>query len=98
MLEALGKKSSLVIATGGGCVTRPENHSLLHQNATLFWLTRDLELLPSEGRPLSQTTPMEEMYRRREPLYRQFAHHIIPNRGTPEEAAAAILAKLEESV
>ena len=98
VLEALGKQSSLVIATGGGCVTRQENYPLLHQNATLFWLTRDLTLLPSEGRPLSQVTPMEEMYRRREPLYRSFSDHIIPNCGTPEDTAAAITAKLEEHI
>ena len=32
MLAELGKRSGLVIATGGGCVTRPENYhcSLLH--------------------------------------------------------------------
>ena len=36
VLLDLGKQSGLVIATGGGCVTRPENYPLLHQNGTIF--------------------------------------------------------------
>lgn len=50
VLAELGKRSGLVIATGGGCVTRPENYPLLHQNGTIFCLTRDLSRLPISGR------------------------------------------------
>ena len=41
-LAELGKRSGLVIATGGGCVTREENYPLLHQNSVIFWLERDV--------------------------------------------------------
>ena len=95
ILENLGKKAGLVIATGGGCVTRNENYRLLHQNGTLFWLQRDLKKLPDEGRPLSQVTKMEDMYQLRKHLYESFADHIIDNNRTPEAAAAEILAKWE---
>ena len=95
VLAQLGKKAGLIIATGGGCVTRPENYPLLHQNGSLFWLQRDLHLLPTEGRPLSQVTKMEDMYRLRKPLYETFADHSIENNHTPEAAAAAIQAKWE---
>ena len=97
VLAQLGKKAGLVIATGGGCVTRPENYPLLHQNGTLFWIQRDLNQLPSDGRPLSQITKMEDMFRARKPLYEQFADHIIRNDASPEEAVADILAKWEVS-
>ena len=90
VLEALGKGAGLVIATGGGCVTRPENYPLLHQNGTIFWLQRDPEKLPSDGRPLSQATKPEEMYRIRRPLYERFADHPIGNNTTAEAAAAEI--------
>ena len=96
VLAQLGKKSGLVIATGGGSVTREENYPLLHQNGILFWLTRDLNKLPSDGRPLSQMTRLEDMYRIRRPLYEAFADHIIGNDGAPEDAVAKILAKWEE--
>ena len=95
VLAALGKQAGLVIATGGGCVTRERNYPLLHQNGTIFWLTRALDKLPSEGRPLSQITKMEDMYRIRKPLYDRFADHRISNDGTPEAALAEILAKWE---
>ena len=97
VLEALGKRAGLVIATGGGCVTREENYPLLHQNGNLFWLTRDLEKLPSDGRPLSQATKMADMYRVRKPLYESFSDFTISNDRPPEAAAAEILAKWEES-
>ena len=95
VLEKLGKQAGLVIATGGGCVTRSENYPLLHQNGTLFWIQRDLAQLPSEGRPLSQITKMEDMFRIRKPLYEQFADHAIRNDTDMEAAVADILAKWE---
>ncbi len=81
VLAELGKASGLVIATGGGCVTVEKNYKLLHQNGTLFWLQRDLEKLPSDGRPLSQATKMEDMYRVRKPLYQAFSDHTADNNG-----------------
>ena len=96
VLAELGKKAGLVIATGGGCVTQEQNYPLLHQNGTVFWLTRDLDKLPSEGRPLSLATRMEDMYRVRKPLYRRFADHIADNSDTVEAAVAYIIAKWEE--
>ena len=95
VLEALGKRAGLVIATGGGCVTQDRNFPLLHQNGTIFWIQRDLDQLPSEGRPLSQVTKMEDMYRIRKPLYERFSDHIIDNNGAPETTVAEILAKWE---
>ncbi len=95
-LAELGKQSGLVIATGGGCVTRERNYPLLHQNGRIFWLKRDLGVLPTEGRPLSQTHKLTEMYAVRKPMYEAFADYVIDNDGTPGETLAAILAKLEE--
>lgn len=96
VLTQLGKQSGLVIATGGGCVTEPRNYPLLHQNGTIFWLQRNLEALPTNGRPLSQVVPLAEMYQARKPLYEGFADHTVDNNGTPEDTANAILSKLEE--
>jgi shikimate dehydrogenase len=69
----------LVIATGGGCVTRQENYNLLHQNGRIFCLNRELSALPTDGRPLSQAVKLEEMYRTRKSLYDHFADHQIDN-------------------
>lgn len=85
------KASGLVIATGGGCVTRNENYPLMHQNGRIFWIKRDLKALPVDGRPLSQKTDLEEMYKKRRPLYESFADEIVSSRETPELTAKAIL-------
>lgn len=98
VLETLGKRAGLVIATGGGCVTCEENYPLLHQNGTIFWLKRDINMLPCEGRPLSQSTKMEDMYRVRGPMYHRFADHCIDNNVTPDNTIAEILAKWEENL
>lgn len=95
-LENLGKQSGLVIATGGGCVTRERNYPALHQNGSIFWLERDLSLLPTDGRPLSQANRLEEMYALRRPMYEAFADIRVENAGSPEETVAEILSKLEE--
>ena len=94
-LDALCKESGLIIATGGGCITRQRNYPLLHQNGQIFWLKRDLDLLPTDGRPLSQANPLATLYQQRKPLYEAFCDHIIDNNGTAEETVASILACLE---
>lgn len=86
VLAELGARSGLVIATGGGCVTRPENKPLLRQNGKLIWVRRPVSLLPTVGRPLSQQSNLEEMARARFPLYAEFADDIIDNTATPEAA------------
>ena len=95
VLEQLGRQSQLIIATGGGCVTRGRNYPLLHQNSSIFWLTRDLELLPTDGRPLSQANRLADMYEVRKPLYQAFADYRINNNGDPEETIREIISILE---
>ena len=96
VLAELSKRSGIVLATGGGCVTREENHQLLRQNGTLFCLERALSLLPTQGRPLSQQEGLEALYRRRKPLYARFADHMIDNNGSAEDTLQQILNIWEE--
>jgi shikimate dehydrogenase len=95
VLAELGKQSGMIIATGGGCVTQERNYPSLHQNGTIFCLNRALEKLPMNGRPLSQSNKLEDMYRTRKPMYDHFADFHIDNNGEPEAAADAILKILE---
>ena len=89
-LAELGKQSGLVIATGGGCVTRERNYPLLHQNGTIFWLKRDLDKLPTDGRPLSQANRLADMYAVRKPMYEHLADCVIDNNGTVEGTLSVI--------
>lgn len=95
-LTELGKQSGLVIATGGGCVTKKRNYPLLHQNGYLVWLERDCSVLPTDGRPLSQANDLGKMYAARKPLYEAFADIRVENAGTPAETVQKILDALEE--
>ena len=95
VLQDLGKRSSLVIATGGGCVTMPENLPILRQNGTIVWLIRDISTLPTDGRPLSQNSDLQKMHEIRKPMYERFSDFSVSNESTPENAAEAILRQLE---
>lgn len=97
-LAKLAKRSSYVIATGGGCVTRPENLPILRQNGVILWVKRDISSLPSEGRPLSQSTPLEEMHRVRQPLYRSFADITVENSLSIESVVTQIIKQLEDGI
>lgn len=92
ILAELGAQSGLVIATGGGCVTRDENYPVLHQNGRIIWLQRDISLLPTDGRPLSQATALQEMYAQRKPFYERFADQMVVNDQNPNDIAAQIVA------
>jgi shikimate dehydrogenase len=97
VLAELGKRSGILLATGGGCVTRAENYPLLHQNGTIFCLERSLDRLPTDGRPLSQSNKLEEMYRIRKPLYDRFADHHIDNNHSVADTVQSILTLWEEN-
>ena len=94
VLEQLGKRSGIILSTGGGCVTRQENYPLLHQNGRIFWLRRDIAALPTDGRPISQSSDLNKLFEIRRPLYEAFADEIIENNGTLADAAGKILEKL----
>ncbi len=93
-VRTAGRMSRAVIATGGGAVTRARNLAPLSQNGKLIFIRRDLDKLPTDGRPLSQTNSLAEMYARRLPLYEAFADITVDNNGRPEETVAAILRAL----
>lgn len=85
------QKRGIILMTGGGVVMDSANHAPLHSNGRIYWLKRDLSLLPIEGRPLSQQNRLEELARIRMPLYTALAQCSIENNGSPEETAAAIM-------
>ena len=91
VLDLLGKQSGLVIATGGGCVTRAENYAHLHQNGHIVWIMRDINSLPTDGRPLSQQNKLEQMYDIRKPMYEAFADICVMNDREPNLVAEQIM-------
>lgn len=91
VLRELGKRSGLIVSTGGGCVTREENYEPLHQNGVIVWLQREIDRLPKEGRPISLRSDLHELYEKRRPCYERFADAVVDNNGSPEATVKAIL-------
>ena len=92
----LSKVTGAVIACGGGVVNREENYYTLAENGHIVFLNRDISLLPTDGRPVSQAVPPERLYRIRLPLYRSWCDDEIEITGnSPEETAAHIMDMLQ---
>ncbi len=91
ILRSVGAQSGAIIATGGGVVTRPENYPLLHQNGVIVWLKRDISVLDTSHRPLSQQNKLADLYAVRKPMYEAFADISAD---VDDDTAQTILEKL----
>ena len=100
VLSAISQRHSLVVATGGGVVTQPENWGLLH-SGIVIWLDvvpdQLLQRLNADStvRPLLQTADPEaalnELLNERRPLYAEADLTVVINEETPETVADGIL-------
>jgi shikimate dehydrogenase len=84
------KKSGMVLATGGGVVTRPENLDLLRQNSFIVYLKRELSELITDGRPLSRGVGVQALAEQRLPLYETWSDCAVQVEAKPEQTAARI--------
>lgn len=91
VLFDLCRQSGAVIATGGGAVTVPENHDILRQNSLVVFINRDVAVLPIDGRPLSQTNSLSEMFAHRLPLYRSVCDFEADGNGSIQTVTDRIL-------
>ncbi len=92
VLFECSKQSGLVISTGGGIVTVPQNLDLCRQNSFVVFLKRDLDKLETEGRPLSQgEDALKMLYKKRLPLYESFCDIAVENGSSPEKTADEII-------
>ncbi len=93
VLSEICKKSGLVIATGGGCVTVENNHDILRQNGYVVFIERELDKLATDGRPLSVN--VEKLWFEREPFYRSVADICVKSAENPEKTAEEILKRIK---
>ena len=103
VLNQIASWHSLVVATGGGVVTRPENWGQLHQGVVI-WLDAPeallLERLSGDPtpRPLLQADDpaarLQALVAERRPLYAQADLHIVQDGRPAEQVAAQILEAL----
>ena len=100
VLSAISQRHSLVVATGGGVVTQPENWGMLHSGIVIWLDVRPDQLLQrlnadSTVRPLLQTADPEAalnaLLNERRPLYAEADLTVVINDETPEAVADGIL-------
>ena len=100
VLSAISQRHSLVVATGGGVVTQPENWGMLH-SGIVIWLDvvpdQLLQRLNADStvRPLLQTADPEAalnaLLNERRPLYAEADLTVVINDESPEAVADGIL-------
>lgn len=78
------RQKDCVTATGGGVVKDRNNYYPLHETGRIYQIKRALSLLPSDGRPISQSMSLEKLYEERKPMYKFFRDAKIDNNRTPE--------------
>ena len=98
VLAEFCKKSSLVIATGGGAVTRERNFDIITQNSIVVFIERPLRFLSTRGRPLSQggIEALEKMYKARYPLYKKISDFSVTSQRTWQETTTLIEKELNK--
>ena len=105
VLNAIGQRHSLVVATGGGMVSKPENWGILHQGIVI-WLNPGREELlrrlhaDSGNRPLLQTEDPEAafdcLFAERLPLYAEADLHVEVGVEEPDGIALKIIELLPQ--
>ena len=103
VLNQIASWHSLVVATGGGVVTRPENWGQMQQGVVIWLDAPDallLERLSADPtpRPLMQSEDpaqrLAELMGQRRPLYAQADLHIVQDGRAPNQVAEQILEAL----
>lgn len=101
VIDELTQMKSIVLATGGGAVLRPENRAVLTKRGTVVYLHVAPEILlertrNDRNRPLLQVDnplqKIQELYQVRDPIYRQVADIVLD---IEQENHAVTFAKLQ---
>lgn len=107
VLAELSAYTRLVIATGGGIVSQPQNWSYLQQGLVI-WLNVPIELIYSRlkkdtTRPLLQTADplakLQLLMQERRPLYAEADLEIVVRPGEPaERVASRVIDRIPEAL
>jgi shikimate kinase len=99
LLECAARDPS-VVSCGGGVVLEPANRVTLRATGVVVFLSVPLDVLatrvaPAEDRPLIRHEgDLERLLGLRDPLYREFAAHVVDASAPPEHVAEAIHGEL----
>lgn len=103
LVRVAGASDPSVVGCGGGVVLEPANRVTLRATGVVVYLDVPLSQLkervvPAADRPLiHEHGDLERLLAAREPLYREFAAHVVDGSGSPDAVAAAIEEELRWS-
>ncbi len=98
-IARLTQRPGIVLSVGGGAILLEENRRALRQNAAVFLLTRDLEKLPLDGRPLSKDpAALRKLAEVRGPLYQAVCDFAVSNNAALSDTLEKVLALLGEEM
>jgi len=95
-LSEVASRDPSVVSCGGGVVLEPANRITLRATGEVVFLSLPLEVLRARVRPAAERPlireegDLERLFREREPLYREFAAHVVDGSGSAPDVAAAI--------
>ena len=87
--------SGTVISLGGGTVLDPSNVTKLKKNGVMIYINRDLELLSTDNRPLSQTQGVRALYEQRKDIYQKVKDAEVDNNSDLDSASKEIIKAYE---
>jgi shikimate kinase len=99
-LSEAATRDPSVVSCGGGVVLEPANRVTLRATGEVVFLSVPVEVLASRVRPAAERPliraagDLERLFAEREPLYREFAAHVVDASGPPVEVAEAIEGEL----
>ena len=107
-LQSLQERSRVLIATGGGIVTQPQNIPIMKGLAPVIWLTASEDVIfervsRNKQRPLLQTPnprgTIHELLEKRLPLYEKAADAVVDtSHQTHEHVARQVISAAERLV
>lgn len=98
-VQRFGSTGGNVLVAGGGAVKDPMNRKYLRMNGYVAHITRDLDSLSMEGRPLSQSRDvLREMWQQRKPMYEACQDACFANHSTIDACVQTIKEAFDEAL
>lgn len=96
-VKQASEKRGAVIAVGGGAVLKEENVKALSGNGIMIYLKRDISLLSTEGRPLSKSKGIRQLYEERAEIYERTKDCQVENSTSVEDCVKEVIKVYEDT-
>ncbi len=96
-VDSLFSVRGAVVATGGGTVINGENADALRANGVVVYIKRDLNMLDTFNRPLSESVGIKKLYDERKDVYENTCDYTVANDGDVDTCVKGVIKVYENS-